>query len=314
MTLQVTVLAGGLSYERDVSLRSGRRVADALHRAGIDVRLRDADAGLLGDLADTSPDAVYIALHGAVGEDGALRGVLDAARVPYVGPSAAASRLAWDKPVAKTVLRSVGLDTPDWLTLPHDTFRELGAAAVLERLVKHLGLPLMVKPANGGSGLGATPVFDAADLPAAMMSCFAYGGTALVERFIAGVDVAVTVLDTDSGPRALPPVEIEPVDGVYDYTARYTAGTTRWHAPARLNDAVRARVEETALRAHAALGLRDLSRVDTIVSPTGAVHVLEVNVSPGMTETSLVPLAVSAAELDLGAVCRSLVEQAAARG
>jgi D-alanine-D-alanine ligase len=314
MTLQVTVLAGGLSYERDVSLRSGRRVADALHRAGIDATLRDADASLLGDLADTSPDAVYIALHGAVGEDGALRGVLDSARVPYVGPSAAASRLAWDKPVAKTVLRGIGLDTPDWLTLPHDTFRELGAGAVLARLVKHLGLPLMVKPANGGSGLGATPVFDAADLPAAMMSCFAYGGTALVERFISGVDVAVTVLDTGSGPLALPPVEIEPVDGVYDYTARYTAGTTRWHSPARLSDAVRARVEETALRAHTALGLRDLSRVDTIVSPTGAVHVLEVNVSPGMTETSLVPLAVSAAELDLGAVCRALVEQAAARG
>jgi D-alanine-D-alanine ligase len=302
-----------LSYERDVSLRSGRRVADALHRAGIDATLRDADAGLLGDLADSAPDAVYIALHGAAGEDGALRGVLDAAGVPYVGASASASRLAWDKPVAKTVLRSIGVDTPDWLTLPHDTFRELGAGAVLERLVKHLGLPLMVKPANGGSGLGATPVFDAADLPAAMMSCFAYGGTALVERFISGVDVAVTVLDTDSGPRALPPVEIEPVDGVYDYTARYTAGTTRWHAPARLDETVRARVEETALRAHTALGLRDLSRVDTIVSPAGAVHVLEVNVSPGMTETSLVPLAVAAADLDLGHVCRALVERAAAR-
>jgi D-alanine-D-alanine ligase len=314
MTLQVTVLAGGLSYERDVSLRSGRRVADALHRSGIDATLRDADGGLLAALEETAPDAVYIALHGSVGEDGALRGVLDAAGVPYVGPSAAPSRLAWDKPVAKTVLRGVGVDTPDWMTLPHDTFRELGAGAVLERLVKHLGLPLMVKPANGGSGLGATPVFDAADLPAAMMSCFAYGGTALVERFISGVDVAVTVLDTGSGPRALPPVEIEPVDGVYDYTARYTAGTTRWHAPARLTDAVRARVEETALRAHTALGLRDLSRVDTIVSPTGAVHVLEVNVSPGMTETSLVPLAVAAADLDLGAVCRALVEKSAARG
>jgi D-alanine-D-alanine ligase len=314
MTLQVTVLAGGLSFERDVSLRSGRRVADALHRAGVEASLRDADAGLLAALDTLAPDAVYIALHGAAGEDGALRGVLDAAGVPYVGASAAASRLAWDKPVAKTVLRRAGVDTPDWMALPHDTFRELGAQAVLERLVKHLGLPLMVKPANGGSGLGATPVFDAAELPAAMMSCFAYGGTALVERFMAGVDVAVTVIEADAGPRALPPVEIEPVDGVYDYTARYTAGTTRWHAPARLEDAVRDRVTETALRAHAALGLRDLSRVDAIVSPSGDVHVLEVNVSPGMTETSLVPLAVTAAGLDLGTVCRSLVERAATRG
>jgi D-alanine-D-alanine ligase len=314
MTLQVTVLAGGLSYERDVSLRSGRRVADALHRVGVDATLRDADAGLLSTLSDLTPDAVYIALHGAAGEDGALRGVLDAAGVPYVGASASASRLAWDKPVAKTVLRGAGVTTPDWLTLPHDTFRELGAGAVLARVVKHLGLPLMVKPANGGSGLGATPVFDAADLPAAMMSCFAYGGTALVERYIAGVDVAVTVLEDADGLRALPPVEIEPVDGVYDYTARYTAGTTRWHAPARLTDAVRDRVLSTALRAHASLGLRDLSRVDTIVTPSGDVHVLEVNVSPGMTETSLVPLAVTAAGLELGAVCRSLVEQAATRG
>jgi D-alanine-D-alanine ligase len=256
---------------------------------------------------------VYIALHGAAGEDGALRGVLDATGVPYVGASAAASRLAWDKPVAKTVLREAGVDTPDWLALPHDTFRELGAAAVLDRVVKHLGLPLMVKPANGGSGLGATPVFDAADLPAAMMSCFAYGGTALVERFIAGVDIAVTVLETPEGLVALPSVEIEPVDGVYDYTARYTAGTTRWHAPARLDDAVSARVAETALLAHRALGLRDLSRVDAIVTPAGTVHVLEVNVSPGMTETSLLPLAIAAADLDLGVVCRGLVEQAVAR-
>jgi D-alanine-D-alanine ligase len=314
MSIQVTVLAGGLSYERDVSLRSGRRVADALHRVGVETTLRDADAGLLAALAELTPDAVYIALHGAPGEDGALRGLLDAAGVPYVGAAAAASRLAWDKPVAKTVLRGAGVSTPDWLALPHDTFRELGAAAVLDRVVKHLGLPLMVKPSNGGSGLGATPVFDAADLPAAMMSCFAYGGTALVERYVAGVDVAVTVLETEAGLEALPPVEIEPVDGVYDYTARYTAGTTRWHAPARLDDATSDRLTETALRAHSALGLRDLSRVDTIVTPTGDVQVLEVNVSPGMTETSLVPLAVTAAELDLGAVCRSLVERAAARG
>jgi D-alanine-D-alanine ligase len=312
-TQHVIVLAGGLSYERDVSLRSGRRVADALHHAGVDTSLRDADATLLGALLDAPPDAVYIALHGAPGEDGALRGVLDAAGVPYVGAAAHPSRLAWDKPVAKTVLRQAGVDTPDWMALPHDTFRELGAGAVLERVVKHLGLPLMVKPSNGGSGLGATPVFDAAELPAAMMSCFAYGGTALVERFVAGVDVAVTVLDTGDGPRALPAVEIEPVDGVYDYTARYTAGTTRWHAPARLAPQVADRVAQVAVSAHVALGLRDLSRVDAIVTPDGAVHVLEVNVSPGMTETSLVPLALGAAGLDLGQVCATLVARAAHR-
>jgi D-alanine-D-alanine ligase len=171
----------------------------------------------------------------------------------------------------------------------------------------------MVKPANGGSGLGATSVFDTSELPAAMMSCFAYGGTALVERFVSGVDVAVTVVDTGDGPRALPAVEIEPVDGIYDYTARYTAGTTCWHVPARLDPELRERVARTAVAAHTLLGLRDLSRVDTIVSPDGIVQVLGVNVSPGMTETSLVPLAVAAAGQELGSLCRELVEQAMTR-
>jgi D-alanine-D-alanine ligase len=307
------VLAGGLSYERDVSLRSGRRVSDALRRIGVETTIADADANLLATLHSTQPDAVFIALHGAAGEDGALRAVLDAADVPYVGAAAAESRLAWDKPVAKTLLRRAGIDTPDWMALPHETFRELGAAAVLERVVKSVGLPLMVKPVNGGSGLGATPVFDAAELPSAMMSCFAYGGTALLERFVAGIDVAVTVIDTGEGPRALPAVEIEPADGVYDYTARYTAGSTRWHAPARLQPEAATELSEVALRAHSTLGLRDLSRMDAIIDSTGRVHVLEVNVSPGMTETSLLPLAVGAADLDLGEVCRTLAERAIAR-
>lgn len=310
--MHVMVLAGGLSYERDVSLRSGRRVSDALRRAGVETTIVDADANLLGALHDNQPDAVYIALHGAVGEDGALRAVLDAAAVPYVGAGAAESRLAWDKPVAKTLLRRAGIDTPDWMALPHETFRELGAAAVLERVVKSVGLPLMVKPVNGGSGLGATPVFDEAELPSAMMSCFAYGGAALLERFVAGIDVAVTVVDLGDGPRALPAVEIEPA-GVYDYTARYTAGVTRWHAPARLAAEVAQRVADVALQAHTVLGIRDLSRVDTLVDPDGRPHILEVSVSPGMTETSLTPTAVAAAGLDLGAVCRSLIERAAAR-
>lgn len=311
--MHVMVLAGGLSYERDVSLRSGRRVSDALRRIGVETTVADADANLLGTLHSTQPDAVFIALHGAAGEDGALRAVLDAADVPYVGAGAAESRLAWDKPVAKTLLRRAGIDTPDWLALPHETFRELGAAAVLERVVKSIGLPLMVKPVNGGSGLGATPVFDAGELPSAMMSCFAYGGTALLKQFASGIDVAVTVIDTDEGPQALPAVEIEPANGVYDYTARYTAGSTRWHTPARLRPEAAGQLSEVALRAHSTLGLRDLSRVDAIIDPDGRVHVLEVSVSPGMTETSLLPLAVSAADLDLGEVCRTLVERAVAR-
>jgi D-alanine-D-alanine ligase len=311
--LRVLVLAGGLSYERDVSLRSGRRVLDALRGAGLHAEQRDADASLLPSLEVERPDAVVIALHGATGEDGSLRGVLDLCGVPYVGCDARASRLAWDKPSAKSMLREAGIPTPDWVALPHDRFSELGAVAVLDRIANRLGLPLMVKPAQGGSGLGAAVVRDAAELPAAMVGCFAYDSTALVERYVPGMDVGVSVVDLGDGPLALPAVEIVPRNGVYDYAARYTAGLTTWHTPARLEAAVAARVAETALAAHAALGLRDLSRVDMIVDANGDPHVLEVNVSPGMTETSLLPLAVHAGGLDFGKMLATLVTRAASR-
>lgn len=307
------VLAGGLSYERDVSLRSGRRAVDALRAAGIQAEMRDADVSLLPSLQEDPPDAVVIALHGATGEDGSLRGVLDLTGIPYVGCDARASRLAWDKPSAKSMLREAGIPTPDWVALPHDRFSELGAVAVLDRIVDRLGLPLMVKPAQGGSGLGAAVVREDTALPAAMVGCFAYDSTALVEKFVPGKDVAVSIIDLGSGPQALPIVEIVPRDGVYDYAARYTAGLTTWHAPARLSPDVAATVAETALAAHKALGLRDLSRVDLIVPDDGAPQVLGINVSPGMTETSLLPLAVQAAGLDLGRILATLVERAVAR-
>lgn len=307
------VLAGGLSYEREVSLRSGRRVLDALRAVGLEAEMRDADATLLPILDADPPNAVIIALHGATGEDGSLRGVLDLCGVPYIGCDARSARLAWDKPSAKAVLRESGIPTPDWVALPHDRFSELGAVAVLDRIVDRLGMPLMVKPAQGGSGLGAAVVRRADELPAAMVGCFAYDTTALVERYVPGVDVAVSVVDTGEGPQPLPPVEIVPRGGVYDYAARYTAGLTTWHVPARLQPATADRVAEVAVAAHRALGLRDLSRVDLIVDEHGDPHVLEVNVSPGMTETSLLPMAVQAAGLDLGDLLARLVVRATER-
>jgi D-alanine-D-alanine ligase len=317
-TPRYLVLAGGLSHERDVSLRSGRRVLDALRAEGVEADLRDADASLLGALAgggDGPPyAAVLVALHGGAGEDGALREVLDLAGVPHVGSSSAACRIAWDKPTAKALLLRAGLDTPASVVLPHAAFRELGAAQVLDRLVGHLGLPLMVKPARGGSALGCSPVDKPDELPAAMVSCFSYGEAALVEQLVTGTEVAVTVLDTGDGPQALPPVEVVPLSGVYDYTARYTAGHTEFFAPARLDETQAAAVAEAAVAAHTALGLRDLSRVDAIVDVEGRVQLLEVNTSPGMTETSLLPMAVEAGGLSFGRVLRTLLEQAAARG
>jgi D-alanine-D-alanine ligase len=309
--LRTVVLAGGLAFEREVSLSSGTRVVEELTRAGLDAEVRDADAELLPGLAAVPADAVFIALHGATGEDGALRAVLDLAGVPYVGSPAAACRVAWDKPAAKSVVRSAGISTPDWVALPHSTFRELGAGAVLDLIVARLGLPLMVKPASGGSALGAQKVSRVEDLPAAMVSCFAYGDTVLVERFVDGVELAVSVIDLGEGPTALPAVEIAPQTGVFDYTARYTPGLTEYHAPARVSTEVAARAADLAVEVHRELGLADLSRTDAIVTPDGEVQFLEVNVSPGMTETSMFPMAVEAAGFELGDVLARLLTRRA---
>jgi D-alanine-D-alanine ligase len=310
---RVVVLAGGLTYERDVSLKSGRRVVDALKTLGAEAVLADADAAMLRLLTDLEPAAVLIALHGGSGEDGAIRDVLECAGVAYVGSPPGACRLAHDKPTAKELLRRAGVLTPDWVAIPHASFRELGASALLAAIVDRLGLPLMVKPAQGGSALGATAVRDAADLPTAMVTCFSYGETAIVERFVEGTEIAIAVVDRDGEPEALPAVEIAAPAGNYDYEARYTAGETDFFVPARISEASATAAHDLALTAHRVLGLRDLSRTDAIVDAAGAVHFLEVNVSPGLTETSLLPMAAEAAGVDLGGLYRDLLLRAAAR-
>jgi D-alanine-D-alanine ligase len=310
----VLVLAGGLSHERDVSLRSGRRVAEALRDSGVEVEERDIDATLLQRVQDDEPTCVLPVLHGESGEDGAIREVLELVGVPYIGSRPGPCRVAFDKPVAKTVVAGAGINTPRSVTLPAETFRELGAGAVMAGLVSGLGLPLFVKPAKGGSALGCGVVREAADLPGAMVNAYAYGDTALVERFVEGLEVAVPVVDTGNGPRALPIVSITPDGGVYDYTARYTAGSTEFQVPAKLDDDVAAECARVAVLAHEALGLRDLSRSDLIIDGDGVVWFLEVNVAPGLTETSTVPLSIQAAGLDLGELMSDLVTAAAARG
>lgn len=304
---RVVILAGGLSHERDVSLRSGRRVAQALRATGVEVHVLDVDADLLPALRDVAPDVVWPLLHGATGEDGSVRDVLSLAGVRVLGTGARASRVAWSKPIAKTVVARAGLATPDFVTLPQTLFRELGAHRILDAVATRLGLPVAVKPSRGGSALGVTVVPDAARLPAAMVECFSYNDTALIERGVAGTEVAVSVLDTGTGPFALPAVEIV-ADGPYDYDARYNPGRVEYFAPARLSDEVAARVAATAVRAHEALGLSRLSRTDLIVDSDGTPWFLEVNVAPGMTETSLLPQAAEAAGHDLGHLYRALVD------
>ncbi len=307
---RVLVLAGGISHERDVSLRSGRRVADSLAEHGISVELRDPDASLLGYLRASRPDVVWPALHGASGEDGALRGLLDIMGIPFVGAKADAARLAWDKPTAKTIAARAGVATPRSITLPRDAFRELGAGSILEQIYDELPGSVVVKPAHGGSAQGVTIVDDRADLPRAMVDAYTYCDVALIEQKIAGTEITIGIIDSGDGPVALPAVEIEPLSGVYSFEARYNAGETRFYVPARISEDIASRAAEAALTVHSALGLRHLSRVDIIVDGAGTPWFLEANVLPGLTETSLLPQALEAAGHDLGWVYSALASAA----
>ncbi|WP_449386055.1 D-alanine--D-alanine ligase family protein [Cellulomonas soli] len=303
---RVAVLAGGLSHERDVSLRSGRRVAEALRSVGVEVSVHDVDADLVPALLQLRPDVVWPLLHGASGEDGSVRDVVQLLGIPVLGTDPRASRVAWSKPISKTVVARAGIRTPDFVTLPQSLFHELGAAQVLGLLDARLGFPLMVKPSRGGSALGVSLVTSHDELPRAMVDCFSYSDTALVERAVAGTEVGVSVVDTGDGPVALPAVEIV-TDGAYDYDARYNPGRTEYFTPARLTPDVARRVGAVAVGAHRALGLDRVSRTDLIVDPSGEVWFLEVNTAPGMTETSLFPQAAEAAGHNLGELYRSLV-------
>jgi D-alanine-D-alanine ligase len=300
--MRVLVLAGGLSPERDVSLRSGRRVAESLRvaRPEWEIAEADVDSTLLDTLTSHPPDAVVPLLHGAAGEDGSLRDLLDALGIAYLGADGSGGRMAFDKPVASTLIRASGIDVPAFLVLPQTTFRELGAARVMSAIGAHIGFPLVVKPTRGGSALGVAIVHTESELPAALVGAFSYADTAMVQAYVGGTEIAAGVIDIDGAPTALPLVEIVPDGALYDYTARYTAGTTEFFCPARVEDSITARVHEVALRAHALLGLRHISRTDVIVDEAGRVWYLETNAAPGMTETSLMPQALSAAGLDAG--------------
>jgi D-alanine-D-alanine ligase len=306
----IVVLAGGLSHERDISLRSGRRVSDSLSQHGIQVVMRDPDASLLEFLDTSRPDVIWPALHGASGEDGALRGLLELLGLPFVGSRADASRLAWDKPTAKVVVGLAGVPTPRSITLPRDTFRELGAGSVLDIISADLPVPVVVKPAQGGSAQGVSIVDSTNDLPRAMVNAYTYSDVALIEEKIVGTEIAVSIIDTGDGPVALPAIEIEPISGVYTFEARYTAGETRYYAPARISEDVAARAAEVAITAHKALGLRHISRIDLIVDGAGTPWFLEASTLPGLTETSLFPLALEAAGHDVGWVYSALAETA----
>jgi len=311
--MTIAVLSGGISHEREISLRTGRRVSDALSERGHTVVVLDPDADLFARLDKIAPDVVWPALHGSSGEDGALLGLLAAHGLTYVGPTPSSARLAWSKPAAKTLVGRAGVQTAESLTVTREAFRELGAANVLRLIARQLGTQVVVKPAQGGSAQGVTVVADAEALPRAMVDAFTYHDVAVVEKFIPGTEVSATVIDLGSGPQVLPLVEIVPLDGTYSFEARYTAGETNFFVPARVSDEASRVAADAALRAYTSLGLGSLARIDLIIDESGSPFFLEANTLPGLTETSSAPLAIDAEGLSVGEVYETLCRRAIAR-
>ncbi|MBE0476278.1 MAG: D-alanine--D-alanine ligase [Coriobacteriia bacterium] len=314
MKEKIAVLMGGRSLEREVSLASGRRVVAALTEMGHKTLALDVTADLVDTLRSERPDVVYIALHGKYGEDGTIQEILEFLDIPYTGPGVTASALAWDKTLSKRLFAQNGIPTPPWVAFTTAAFKEMGAATALDLVPEAVGgLPVVVKPAEQGSALGLTRVAAPEDLPQALLSALSYGDKALVEKWVEGAELAVSVVGGTEDRRVLPPVEIEAHSGLFDFTAMYTPGETDYFVPARLPEPVLATVEELALSVQRLLGCRDVCRVDMVVDREGRPWVLECNTSPGMTETSLLPMAAEAAGIGFGELVELMVRAAADR-
>jgi D-alanine-D-alanine ligase len=307
--MRVVVLRGGGSLERQVSFRSGARVEDALRSLGHEVVPLDADGELIRQLMEAKPDVVFIALHGPGGEDGTVQELLEILGFPYTGPGVAACMRCLDKVLAKHTLRAAGIATPDWVAVTSTAFRELRAGEALEQVEARLGFPLVVKPAAQGSALGVRMAASRDDVPEALVSALSYDDRVLMERHVEGRELAVGVLDGEP----LPPVEVCPrPDDLYDYGARYEIGRTEYISPAGLEADAEAAVREIALGAYEALGCAGFARVDLMLG-AGGPEVLEVEAVPGLTDTSLFPMAAEAAGLGFEELCGRIVELALAR-
>jgi D-alanine-D-alanine ligase len=300
---RVAVLKGGRSLERTVSLRSGAQVQDALQRLGHEVHAFDVGPELIEQLLASELDAAFIALHGRYGEDGTVQGLLEAIGLPYTGSSPAGCVRSTDKVLAKRLMREAGIPTPDFHPLREASIKELGAAAALGRIEADLAFPLVVKPAKGGSALGVKFARTSEQLPGSMVGAFSYDHTILLERYVKGRDLAVSVLDSSDdaagGPQALPVVEAVPrEEDFYDYESRYEIGMTTFLCPAEIAPQTTARAQQLALEVYGLLGCHGLARIDLLLEEDSEeLWVLECNVVPGMTETSLLPQAADAADI-----------------
>ncbi len=313
--MKVAVLKGGRSLERQVSLRSGARVEDALHRLGHEVVPIDVGADLVDRLVAVAPDVAFVALHGRGGEDGTVQELLELVGVPYTASGPSACIRCMDKVVAKHELRGAGVPTPDFYAFSQAAFEELGAARALPALEERLDFPVVVKPAAQGSALGIKFARTAADVPGAIVSAFSYDTKVLLERYVEGRDLAVSVLDGADGPEALPVVEAIPhEEDFYDFEARYEIGRTAFICPADIGDEATARAQELALAAYRTLGCEGFARIDLMLdAASGELTVLEINAIPGLTDTSLLPLASEAAGIPFDELIARIVDLAVAR-
>ena len=298
------MLLGGPSSEREVSLKTGRAVASALRRQGLDVV--EIDVGedlsrLVDQLKEVRPHVVFIALHGTFGEDGVIQGVLEYLGLPYTGSGVLASALAMDKVASKRLFSYHGIPVPRYTI-----FRKDGWTLPGETPLEELSYPVVVKPAAEGSTIGVSIVKEEEDLEGALKEAYKYGDTVLVEEFIEGREITVGIL----GEEPLPVIEIIPETGFYDYRAKYTPGLTRYEVPAKLPRETAIMVQDMALLAHRALGCRDVSRVDFRLAEDGTPYILEVNAIPGMTETSLLPKAAAAAGISFEELVLRILESA----
>jgi D-alanine-D-alanine ligase len=304
--VRVAVLKGGRSLERGVSLRSGARVEDALEALGHEVLPLDAGPELVEQLLAERPDVAFVAMHGPGGEDGTAQELLEILGIPFTGPGVAACARCIDKVLAKHELRAAGVPTPDWFAFNETAFRELGAADALAELEERLGFPLVVKPSRGGSSLGIKFAASWFEVPEALVSAFSYDDRVLLERYVEGRELAVSVV----GDEPLPVVEAIPTGGDrYDFEARYEIGRTTFACPAELSEAEAETVTATALAAYEALGCSGFSRVDLILAKDGP-QVLEVNAIPGLTDTSLLPQAAEAAGMSFEQLVEKILDLA----
>jgi D-alanine-D-alanine ligase len=298
---RVTVLLGGRSAEREVSVNTGTQVAEALRARGMTVATVDtASDDFIASIVATKPDVVFIALHGRFGEDGTIQGLLELLDLPYVGSGVLASALAMNKVMSKHVYASEGLTTPEYAVVRRSEPYSVTA------LVEALGPDTVVKPANEGSSVGMTIVHDPDVLGDAIELAFRHDPLVLIERFETGVEVTIGVIGNDD-PVALPTLEIVPVNDFYDYESKYVPGMSRHIIPAGVSETARVECQRLAVEAHRALGCVGMSRSDTIVTPEGTVFLLETNTIPGMTKTSLLPDAAAAAGIAFPDLCERLV-------